>query len=205
METRTVRLVDMNADGHPDVLGTASRSGLVLWLENPGQTSRLPWTQHFIDKSGRPGHGQAVDMDRDGDPDIVMAFGMAADEAPSEILPVVGQIVWYENLGKGAAWKKHIIQQPFPQGFEAFASDLDGDGDVDVVATGWHKGSGIALAWFENTRDDTWIMHPLKEDWPHADQVIVADLDGDGRPDILASAEDGSRELRWWQNNGPAQ
>ena len=203
LETRMVRLVDLNQDGQLDVLGTATRSGLVLWFENPGKPTTLPWTRHFIDKTARPSHGQVVDLDGDGDVDVVMASGHASDEAPSEVLPVVGQVVWYENLGKGETWKKHIIQTPFPYGFEAVAKDLDGDGDIDVVATAWHKGPGVALAWFENNGGDSWIMHPLKSNWHNAVQVIVADLDGDGRPDILASAEYGSRELRWWRTTAP--
>jgi len=47
-------------------------------------------------------------------------------------------------------------------------------------------------------------MQILKDNWPKANQVIVADLDGDGRLDIVASAERGSNELRWWRNLGPA-
>ena len=35
-----------------------------------------------------------------------------------------------------------------------------------------------------------------------AQSVAVADLDGDGRPDILAVAERGSNEMRWWRNEG---
>ena len=145
-------------------------------------------------------------MDGDGDADIVMASGSLAGEVPSEVLPVVPKVVWYENLGKGAAWKQHVIKSPFPQAFEAVAADFDGDGDMDVVATAYRKGPEVvALAWFENTGNDTWVMHPLKANWPGAVQVIVADLDGDGRPDIVASAEDGSSELRWWRNNGPTR
>ena len=51
-------------------------------------------------------------------------------------------------------------------------------------------------------------MHVLKEKWYAANQVIAADLDGDGRLDLAATADDGSRrvpganELRWWRNEG---
>ena len=48
-------------------------------------------------------------------------------------------------------------------------------------------------------------MHPIKENWVRANQVIVADLDRDGRPDIVACAERGSNELRWWRNGGRAK
>jgi hypothetical protein len=30
--------------------------------------------------------------------------------------------------------------------------------------------------------------------------VILADLDSDGLPDIIACAERGSNEVRWWRN-----
>jgi len=51
-------------------------------------------------------------------------------------------------------------------------------------------------------------MHVIKEKWFAANQVIVADLNGDKRPDIAATADNGSRyvtganELRWWRNEG---
>ena len=47
-------------------------------------------------------------------------------------------------------------------------------------------------------------MQVLKEGWTNADQVILVDLDRDGRLDIIAAAERGSNELRWWRNLGPA-
>jgi hypothetical protein len=38
--------------------------------------------------------------------------------------------------------------------------------------------------------------------WRSANQVILADLNGDGRLDIVVCAERGSLELRWWRNEG---
>jgi hypothetical protein len=51
-------------------------------------------------------------------------------------------------------------------------------------------------------------MLTLKLNWYAANQVIVADLNGDKRPDVAATADAGSsrvngaKELRWWRNEG---
>ena len=97
-----------------------------------------------------------------------------------------------------------MIATNFPQGFEAVAGDLDGDGDQDVVATGWSPAG--RLSWFENTGDakGAWQQHPIKSGWSNAVTVILADFDRDGRLDIAACAERGANELRWWRNAGPS-
>jgi hypothetical protein len=196
-ETRTVRVADFNGDGRPDLLATASAAGLVVWYENPGPGGG-PWARHVIDEhSPRPMHGHAVDVDGDGDPDVVMALGMSAPAGQKN----THQVVWYENAGKGRKWVKHVIGE-LDGAFEAVAADLNGDGKPDVVATGY--GGPGRVVWFANPGDPkkAWSKHVLKEGWPRANQVIVADLDGDGRPDVIATAERGANELRWWRNEG---
>jgi len=47
-------------------------------------------------------------------------------------------------------------------------------------------------------------MHPLKADWPGANQVIAADLDQDGKPDLVAGTSSGIAEIRWWRNTLPS-
>jgi acyl-CoA thioesterase-1 len=204
-ETRTIAVADFNADGLPDLLGTARVGNQIVWYQNPGQPATSTWTKQVIDdQTIAPAHGHPVDLDGDGDVDVLMAFGIVAPVGESS--PESNQVAWYENVGKpgqGTEWKKHVIATGFPQGFEAVAGDLDGDGDLDVAATAWSPQG--RLMWFENTGAprDAWTPHLIKSDWSNAVTLIVADLDHDGRLDIAACAERGANELRWWRNLGP--
>jgi hypothetical protein len=208
-ETRTIRAADFDGDGDMDLLGTARKVPAVIWYENQRDGAAVVWKKHFIDdKSLCPAHGNPADMDGDGDMDVVMALGFfyrpGSGDPTASLQREDNQIVWYENNGQPAAgaWKKHVIASQFDDAFEAVAGDLDDDGDIDVVATSWRNPG--RLAWFENHGDPkrTWTRHLLKNNWRSANQVIIADFNGDGRPDIAACAEHGSYELRWWRNEG---
>ena len=206
-ETRTIAIADFNRDGKPDLLGSARTTNQIVWYANSGKPATEPWKMTVIDaKTVAPTHGHPVDLDGDGDLDVLMAFGLVAPVAADSLES--HQVAWYENVGKaglGNEWKKHTIATGFLHGFEAVAGDLDGDGDLDVVATGW--GSEGRVVWFENTGDPQtgWKGHPIKQNWSRAVTVILADLDNDGRLDIVASAERGANELRWWRNGGPSK
>lgn len=219
-EARTMCFADFNNDGRPDLVCTstglpnmhegatpAEHRGSIVWYENPGHPSHGQWTKHIIDNQSRgPCHGHPADLDGDGNIDIVMAIGMRADlDSPAN-----HEIAWYENIDNGKRWVKHHIGK-FPFAFEAIAVDLDGDGALEVVATAWSQGN--RLAWFKHNGDPRgrWTMHVIREDWPAANQVIAADLTGNGRADLIASSDDGSHlskgacELRWWRNEGAPQ
>ncbi len=201
-ETRCIRVADVDGDGDEDLMGTAAGDGLVLWYENSGDPLSRPWKRHLIDSSApRAMHGNPVDMDRDGDPDLVLALGMGANGGGEDH----SGVVWYENDGTpgDGPWPRHTILESLPSAFEAVAGDLDGDGDPDVAVTAW--GSAGQVLWLENPGDprSPWSAHSLKTSWPRANMVILADLDGDGDLDVAAVAEIGSNEFRWWRNDGP--
>ncbi len=130
-------------------------------------------------------------MDGDGDVDLVMALGF--DHPRREAPAGTQQIVWYENDGSPGIgpWPRHVIAEHFPGAFEATAADLDGDGQVEVVATAWGEPGRVALFKHRGDPKGPWNMQILKDDWAHANMVIVADLDGDGRLDVAACAERG--------------
>jgi hypothetical protein len=199
VETRTVDARDVNGDGKTDLLASDTGGSLLIWYENFGKPAAKSWRKHIIDdRTKGPTHGHFTDMDGDGDFDVVIACGMRPGVAPSG----EHHAAWYENVGRpgrGTQWKKHKIGDVVGA-FEAVAGDLDNDGDRDVVVTGWNPGQ---VVWFENAGKATkWKRHPLKANWALANSVILADLDGDGRLDIAATAERGANEFRWWRNIG---
>ena len=200
---RSIFAGEINADGRPDLLAVSDAASIILWYENvAAMKGAVEWRRHVIDLPGAPPPGQPVfgklvDLNRDGRVDILMPFGGWGTSKG-------GGVAWYENSGVEDGriqWKKHLITDALPGGFEAVAADLDGDGDLDVVATGETPGE---IAWFENPGNPAgrWLKHPLRAEWTHANQVIVVDLNRDGRPDIIAVADYGTVELRWWRNDG---
>jgi hypothetical protein len=75
----------------------------------------------------------------------------------------------------------------------AAAADIDGDGDLDIVAGALlAAGSDVdetrlpALGWLEQTKPGTFVRHAIEIGPPRHATLDVADIDGDGDLDIVA-------------------
>jgi hypothetical protein len=70
------------------------------------------------------------------------------------------------------------------------AADFDSDGDLDLVAVNRCCGVGIKLNDGHGVFGPTQVVtYPGVDDWPGAQDVAVADFNGDGKLD-LAIADD---------------
>jgi hypothetical protein len=150
---------------------------------------------------------RAVDWDGDGDLDLTVAFYDAS-------------IRYYENAGTrtsprlidcgrleadGAPISSAIVFRPD----QAFL-DLDGDGDLDLIAAG----HGLYVGWYENTGARTSPRLAFRGGLPmratattpvHLGNIITPstfDVDGDGTFDLLSGNEAGL--IVWSKNSGTA-
>jgi hypothetical protein len=126
------QILDLNSDGANDILQTECDlpNGRVAWMENVGGKG-LEWVLHIIKDStdGQDFHSLAAgDFDGDGDRDI---FSAGASHSASD----TNRAYIWENLnGDGSEWKEHLIYQGIADIHDANFEDMDGDGDLDILA-----------------------------------------------------------------------
>ena len=184
----TVYAVDMNDDGHMDVLGSATGANDIAWWENDGSQS---FTKHSIAGGGFAGAAYAYPADVDGDGDIdVLGAAYTADD-----------IAWWENDGSENFSDIKFIDDDFNGAASVYAADIDGDGDIDVLGAGrfenrflWSKNDG-------NTTTPSFTNNYLTDDdFLKSNSVYAADMDNDGDMDILGAGS--SNDIIWWENDG---
>ncbi len=183
----SVYAADVDGDGDMDVLGAAWDDDEIAWWENTSGNGTA-WAKHTVDGSfDGAGSVYAADVDGDGDMDVLGAAGFDAD------------IAWWENtVGDGTTWIEHTVDGAFDGASSAYAADVDGDGDLDVLGAAQADND---ITWWENTAGDgtAWIEHTVDGAFDGASSVYAADVDGDGDLDVLGAAcmDD---DITWWEN-----
>ncbi|MBD13680.1 MAG: hypothetical protein CMJ72_00785 [Planctomycetaceae bacterium] len=177
---------DFDGDGDTDLTlcEFGHDEGTVSWLENDNGN----WTQHILDP--RPGSIDAlpVDVDLDGDLDIVTILSQLSEE-----------VMLYRNDGTGnfsaeSLYKANVTHY----GMSGISHvDLDLDGDSDLVFTNgdtmdFDTPAGVdpnqlhGVAWLENDGNGSFTYHNLVRNWGAYDTAFV-DFDNDNDVDIVAA------------------
>ncbi|MCH9813907.1 MAG: DUF5011 domain-containing protein [Epsilonproteobacteria bacterium] len=120
----SVDVADINNDGYDDIISTGHQNNKIYWHEHDGSTSPNFITQHIVVNDLKSVYyASGVDMDNDGDIDILSASSESN-----------GKIVWYENSNNGANFQEHIIASNEDNVIRVFATDIDNDGNIDIIA-----------------------------------------------------------------------
>jgi hypothetical protein len=180
--------------------GKNERAG-IGWLESPAQPRNVrDWTFHRISDVGWTMSLMVRDMNRDGRADILV----------SDRRGTLAGVRWLEHPGFDSReltgpWKNHWIGARGREAMLLDAADLDGDGTSEIVVPHYLAGN-YRLSIFRMDRaarvGETWteypIVYPAIAGLPKA--AAVGDIDLDGRPDIVLSAEQargGKRGIVW--------
>ncbi|MEM7800411.1 MAG: FG-GAP-like repeat-containing protein [Chloroflexota bacterium] len=188
-----IAIADIDRDGKLDVvmrhLGSAET--LRILFQEDARADR--WTLRSIgDLPFREGMGTA-DLDRDGDPDILLnGYWLETPENP-RTEPFVTHTLDSFYTSQEQSGLNNSTKQAF--------GDINGDGRTDVVLTTAEGDSGW-LAWYaqpENPRTDEWPRTRLIET-TRMHTLQLADFDLDGDLDILTGFALGSSGVSIWEN-----
>ncbi len=204
--------IDVNQDGRVDVVAGSFLPTEVNWYENPGaeglQLGQL-WKKHLLVDTGLSQNEGSFLHDFDGDgipewisnswkkenPVVVWKFTQSertqiVNQGKGKNAKQVEQRVTVPSLAKNLVG---VDGNSHGMGF----GDINNDGREDIlIATGWYERPEGEL-W-----NKPWKFHP---DWEylHASvPMLVKDLDGDGKNDLIwGKGHDFG--LYWWQAEGP--
>ena len=173
-----VYALDVDGDGDVDVLSASVYDDKIAWYENDGEENFT--LRVIVDDTNDTPEGAdgaysvyAVDVDGDGDVDVLSASGN--DD----------KIAWYENDGDENFTLRVIVDDTSdtPEGADSarsvYALDVDGDGDVDVLSGSLGDDK---IAWYENTH--------IPDNCPEVSNADQADTDGDGIGDACNDDDD---------------
>jgi len=204
-------IVDIDNDGDLDIVTLLSQEWeTVVAFVNNGKGSFMPEILHDVADADFSSSGiSVVDLDKDGDQDILWTNGDAFVSVDYRPLPTHG-LQWLENLGNRDFLYHRIGKMDGAYG--PTAQDMDGDGDLDIVTVSefayWEKPDTPSIVWWEQGDAMSFTKHTIAKSPTHLVTCDVGDMNNDGKPDIVVGGMalyppfDRITRVALWQNEG---
>jgi FG-GAP-like repeat len=190
--------------GKRDELMVVGFDGIVLYTPS-GRGDKLRFGRQVLAKGDEPrnvpGAGGMTQGTNDVYPIHIKGKRFLAAQEPWH----GDEIVVYSE--QGGQWQRNVIFKGLVQGHEIAVGDLNGDGRDDIVAVdvtnrGRPTPASVHIFYSEDDAGTQWRHELLDENMMAGSGVAIADINGDGRPDIIAIS---GNAVKYYENLGSAK
>lgn len=190
---KLAHLSDLDGDGDGDYILFNSDYSEIGWYDNFEEALDVNLKKVIPLETPLEFPMLLADVDGDGDDDLII--GKYAETKT---------LRWRENIGGGQSFgPERTIDSEFPSAMLFYASDIDGDGDNDLLA-GASRGTEFGALYLYRNLDGIGtfgerieLSNEVNIIWG----ITSADLDGDGDLDLISAstrARDG--KVSWYEN-----
>jgi len=182
-------IADIDNDGDMDIVSHSLHGDIVGWFRNLDGNGTFSNLQVISTNVDFPNQVYAADLDGDGDMDVIST---SKDD---------NKIAWYENInGNGNFGPQRIITTSVEEPNAIYASDIDNDGDLDLISASSMNGSYSIVSMINsNGLGDFESPQLISDEVIYPNAVITSDLDQDGDADVLSSSQIDSK-IAWYEN-----
>lgn len=190
----SVYAFDADGDGDMDVFSASALDDKIAWYKNLDGQGNFGAQQVISTNFDYPLGIIAGDIDGDGAMDLLS--GSRYNNS---------RVAWFKNTnGQGNFVEQQAINTDLTYCRSAILADVDGDGDLDIVAVS-RKYDGDRVMWFENTDgqgnfSNTPHLISMLGDNANPETLYAADFNNDGKIDIAVGTQ--NKGLSWFKNNG---
>jgi hypothetical protein len=181
--------------GRRDQLLITGFEGILLYSP-VSKPSAIQWRKQLLSK----GHQEPAP--RAGSSDVALGR-LKAHRFLAAVEPWHGnEVVVYTPSGR--SWRRRVIFDSLIEGHEVCVGDLNGDGREDIVVGDRARGriSTSHIFYAADDRGMSWRHVPLDENGMSASGCAVADINRDGRLDIVMIGG-ATHNIKWYENLGP--
>jgi len=183
-----ISINDLDRDGDLDIIAISNRKSKIVYFYNKDGKGNFSDGEIIENTKSYPSLIHTVDLDSDGDNDIL--YSSSGDNS----------LFWHKNLDGNGNFGEAIKLTDFYLVNQDYIVpyDLDSDGDIDIVIG---KESYESIKWLENTdgKGKFGRINNVLDDISYLEEVLVGDIDGDSRKDVIYISSD-ENKLIWSKN-----